>query len=38
MSDDEPLPCEFCDGTGMSFEGDIHVGNCIHCGGSGYES
>jgi len=27
--------CEFCGGTGMHFEGDVHVGDCPTCCGGG---
>ncbi len=27
--------CKACDGTGMEFAGDVHIGDCSHCGGSG---
>ena len=36
MNIDEVLDdCPTCDGTGMEFEGDVHVGDCPSCGGSG---
>ena len=27
--------CEACSGTGQQYEGDVVVGNCLVCGGSG---
>ena len=32
---DEPFSCEFCQGSGIRFEGDVAAGDCPCCGGNG---